>query len=374
MVGANLKAETMKLMEKRSALETEMNVIIERLCQPGGPGLSGNLVDSEGFPRSDIDIPVVRAERHRLAELRSDHKEITEKINQNIQVLHSARLAPNSSSPKDSGFLKCIFIAMIYHRVYVSQEEIISTQLLYFFLINLHGNDGVANNQNSVVGNTVPSASSHNVVVTYSPSSMDVDMIVSIPFAVVDEIADASPTAEDGLQLGDQLVKFGTVEYQVGENLLQKLASEAQANQGHAVPVVVMRQGAPINLSVTPRVWPGRGLLGYVCLFFFLYNAMHFMIESLLSMCSIQERFPKSKHGTSWTTATWSLNWVTAFFEAYAEIFYEIMVYLQFPDLITVSGITGKVVGFICQLQDSVSEMHFGIINCFFSLQESILV
>jgi len=47
MVGANLKAETMKLMEKRSALETEMNVIIDRLCQPGGPGLSGNLVDSE---------------------------------------------------------------------------------------------------------------------------------------------------------------------------------------------------------------------------------------------------------------------------------------------------------------------------------------
>ncbi|KAJ6994085.1 26S proteasome non-ATPase regulatory subunit 9-like [Populus alba x Populus x berolinensis] len=75
MVGANLKAETMKLMEKRSALETEMNVIIDRLCQPGGPGLSGNLVDSEGFPRSDIDIPVVRAERHRRAELRNDHKE-----------------------------------------------------------------------------------------------------------------------------------------------------------------------------------------------------------------------------------------------------------------------------------------------------------
>ncbi|KAJ6923662.1 26S proteasome non-ATPase regulatory subunit 9 [Populus alba x Populus x berolinensis] len=210
MVGANLKAETMKLMEKRSALETEMNVIIDRLCQPGGPGLSGNLVDSEGFPRSDIDIPVVRAERHRLAELRNDHKEITEKINENIQVLHSARLAT----------------------------------------------------KDSVVGNAVPSVTSHNVVLRDSSSSMDVDMMASVPFAVVDEITDASPTAEDGLQLGDQLVKFGTVEYQVGENLLQKLASEAQANQGHAVPVIVMRQGAPINLSVTPRVWPGRGLLG----------------------------------------------------------------------------------------------------------------
>ncbi|KAJ6382227.1 hypothetical protein OIU77_030806 [Salix suchowensis] len=209
MVGANLKAETMKLMDKRSALETEMNVIIGRLCQPGGPGLSGNLVDSEILC---VFVSI---------ELRNDHKEITEKIDENIQVLHSSRLAT-----KDSG------------------------------------NDGVSNHQNSVSGNAVPSATSHNVVLRDSSSSMDVDMMASIPFAVVDEIADASPTAEDGLQLGDQLVKFGAVEYQVGENLLQKLASEAQANQGHAVPVIVMRQGAPINLSLTPRVWPGRGLLG----------------------------------------------------------------------------------------------------------------
>ncbi|MCI73293.1 26S proteasome non-ATPase regulatory subunit 9-like, partial [Trifolium medium] len=34
-------------MDKRSALESEMNSIIARLSQPGAPGLSGNLVDSE---------------------------------------------------------------------------------------------------------------------------------------------------------------------------------------------------------------------------------------------------------------------------------------------------------------------------------------
>lgn len=47
MGGANLKAETMALMDKRAAMETEMNSIVERLCNPGGPGLSANLVDSE---------------------------------------------------------------------------------------------------------------------------------------------------------------------------------------------------------------------------------------------------------------------------------------------------------------------------------------
>lgn len=51
MVGTNLKAETMSLMEKRAAVENEMDAIINRLSQPDGPGLSGNLVDAEAFYR-----------------------------------------------------------------------------------------------------------------------------------------------------------------------------------------------------------------------------------------------------------------------------------------------------------------------------------
>ncbi|XP_009366172.2 26S proteasome non-ATPase regulatory subunit 9 [Pyrus x bretschneideri] len=217
MVRTNLKGETMGLMEKRTALEAEMNAIIELLTQPGGPGISGNLLDSEGFPREDIDIPAVRAERRRLAELRNDHKEVTEKLNRNIEVLHSARLIPKQSSLKDS--------------------------------------DG----QSASVGNVVASASSTNVH-TGSINAMDVDVIVSVPFALVDEIADESPAAEDGLQLGDQIVKFGSVEN--GDNLLQKLASEAQCNQGRGIPVILVRQGAQVNLTMTPRTWQGRGLLG----------------------------------------------------------------------------------------------------------------
>ncbi|XWS70406.1 hypothetical protein CRYUN_Cryun03dG0045500 [Craigia yunnanensis] len=221
MVGANLKSETMKLMEKRSGMEAEMNAIIEQLCQPGGPGLSANLVDSQGFPRADIDIPVVRAQRHRLAELKNDHEEITGKINFNIQVLHSSRL---TSTLKDSGI------------------------------------DGGSMNQNASVVSASASASLQNLVLRDSPSANDVDMISSIPFAMVDEIADASPAVEDGLQLGDQIVKFGNVK--AGDNLPQRLASEAQVNQGHPLPVIIMRQGALINLMVSPRTWQGRGLLG----------------------------------------------------------------------------------------------------------------
>lgn len=120
--------------------------------------------------------------------------------------------------------------------------------------------------------NDVASASS-NIVPRDSrdqtSSAMDVDVIVNRPFAMVDEIADASPAAEDGLQLGDQIVKFGNVE--AGDNLLQRLALEAQSNQGCEIPVTLTRQGALVNTKVTPRTWQGRGLLGYVSVLFLVF-------------------------------------------------------------------------------------------------------
>ncbi|KAI8017111.1 putative 26S proteasome regulatory subunit p27 [Camellia lanceoleosa] len=118
-----------------------------------------------------------------------------------------------------------------------------------------------SNNQDLSV-NVDTSASSHNVLHGNTISAMDVDVTVNIPFALVDEIAEASPAPEDGLQLGDQIVKFGNVES--GDDLLPKLASEALSNQDREIPVVVLRQGALINLTVTPRAWQGRGLLDVI--------------------------------------------------------------------------------------------------------------
>lgn len=221
MVGSNVKTETKCLIEKRDGIESEMDSIIARLCVAGGPGITGNLVDAEGFPRSDIDVPAVRADRLRLSELRNDHKDITNKINENIQVLHSARLVQKKTP---------VFVEY--------SKEGLRPRL----------------------ANTVASVSSQDAIPVDTHSFMEVDVDIGVPFAVVDEIADASPSAEDGLELGDQIVKFGNVES--GGGLLRRLASEAQSNQGHAVALVVLRQGVLINLAVTPRPWHGRGLLG----------------------------------------------------------------------------------------------------------------
>ena len=134
----------------------------------------------------------------------------------------------------------------------------------------MQDNNEGANNQDSSTASAAVSAPSHNVLPRDTLTTMDVDATVSLPFAVVDEIAEASPAAEDGLQLGDRIVKFGNVE--AGDNLLPRLTSEAQTNHGCPILVIVMRQGALINLTMTPRTWQGRGLLGYVLHFFFFFS------------------------------------------------------------------------------------------------------
>ncbi|KAK9930198.1 hypothetical protein M0R45_027245 [Rubus argutus] len=90
--------------------------------------------------------------------------------------------------------------------------------------------------QNALVGDASESTSSTNL---HKDSSNATNVHVSGPFTLIDEkheITDVSPTAEDGLQLQDQIVK-------IDDNFLQKLASEAQTNQDCALLVIVLRQG-----------------------------------------------------------------------------------------------------------------------------------
>lgn len=81
------------------------------------------------------------------------------------------------------------------------------------------------------------------------------------PFAVIDELSAGSPAAEAGLQLGDQLCSFGGVSR--GSHPTSTLPAVAGALvEGTTVKAVVLRQGAPLTLQLTPHKWFGQGLLG----------------------------------------------------------------------------------------------------------------
>ena len=62
----------MGLSQKKKEMEQEIAALEECLTAPGMPGLKGNLVDSEGFPRDDIDIPQITGMRGRMACLNTD--------------------------------------------------------------------------------------------------------------------------------------------------------------------------------------------------------------------------------------------------------------------------------------------------------------
>lgn len=109
-------------------------------------------------------------------------------------------------------------------------------------------------------------------------NSMDMGVVVrsSRPFAMVDEITKGSSAAADGLQLGNQIVKFGNMK--IGENLVQKLTTEAQINQSHAMLVVVMGQGVFINLTIKPNSWQCHDLLGTLHSNHILYFSLLFKL------------------------------------------------------------------------------------------------
>lgn len=96
-----------ELAKKKDEIEREVNELTEFLnsCGPD-VGISGKLVDSEGFPRSDIDIYAVRRARNRIAILNTDYSNVMKEIEKMLFDIHSKEktYVPVEKSDKN---LKC---------------------------------------------------------------------------------------------------------------------------------------------------------------------------------------------------------------------------------------------------------------------------
>lgn len=93
------------LMRQKEELEEEIMRITEALTTPApsgapAPGLHGNLLTPDGFPRADIDVHAVRIARNRLAQLQTDHKAVMAQIEQFLfSESPLARGAPDADGP-----------------------------------------------------------------------------------------------------------------------------------------------------------------------------------------------------------------------------------------------------------------------------------
>ncbi|KAJ7859427.1 hypothetical protein B0H13DRAFT_1640061 [Mycena leptocephala] len=83
------------------------------------------------------------------------------------------------------------------------------------------------------------------------------------PFTKVDGVSPGSPAAEAGFQREDLVVKFNSLTQQsFSSSSLTPLMDIVAAYENRSIPLKVLRSEQKVFLSLTPRAWEGRGLLG----------------------------------------------------------------------------------------------------------------
>lgn len=69
--------------------------------------MTDSLVDSQGFPRNDIDVYQIREARHKIIYLQNDLKEIMAAIERGLHEIHASSdvstASSHNASPKMSG-------------------------------------------------------------------------------------------------------------------------------------------------------------------------------------------------------------------------------------------------------------------------------
>jgi len=89
--------------------------------------------------------------------------------------------------------------------------------------------------------------------------------VIQTPFAKINSVAPDSPAAEAGMQKGDYIKKFGSVNA-LNHEKLKKLTELVSSNEGKPISVLLSRKetGSDVDREVTivPRLWAGAGKLG----------------------------------------------------------------------------------------------------------------
>ena len=217
------------LIARKDALEAEAALITEQLTASNMGGASGPLVDGEGFPRADVDVHATRTLRNRLAILNTDHRQLMDQIEKGMHELHAAASAggtaaagpaapPRPAPPRPTG-------------------------------------------APAPPPRVAPVASAAPMQVDSVAAALNGGAVHLAPFALVDSVDPAGPAASAGLQVGDELLRFGGVHAE-NHDQLRALARLTQRSEGDELPVIAQREGARVEPRLRPRTWAGPGLLG----------------------------------------------------------------------------------------------------------------
>ncbi|KAF2813093.1 26S proteasome non-ATPase regulatory subunit 9 [Mytilinidion resinicola] len=201
------KLSLMELIREKDRLEAELSAL-GSVLDSHGVNMNTGLTTFDGFPRADIDVAQIRTTRARIIRLKNDYKGIMGRIEKGLHAHHAAmaEAAQNGS--------------------------VASTSALE------------------------PAAGSSGAGT------------LEAPFAKVNSVVPGSPAESAGLQAGDSIVKFGTVDW-TNHDKLSKVAEAVSQNEGLPIIVKVLRvnisggRAQEVQMNLTPRKnWGGRGMLG----------------------------------------------------------------------------------------------------------------
>ncbi|KAL2845660.1 hypothetical protein BJY01DRAFT_214056 [Aspergillus pseudoustus] len=200
------------LMKHKENIEEELSALSSVLTSHG-VNMNTSLTTFDGFPRDDIDVAQIRTIRAQIIRLRYDHKEVMSSIEKGIHSHFAGLQRARDEAPATT-------------------------------------NTSVSTNQQS--GSNIPSAG----------------VSAPTPFAKVNNVVSGSPADQAGLQVGDKIRSFGSVNW-LNHERLSKVAEVVQRNEGRTIIVKITRNEAASgnnvdrDLELVPRRdWGGRGLLG----------------------------------------------------------------------------------------------------------------
>ncbi|KAI9835453.1 MAG: hypothetical protein M1819_002371 [Sarea resinae] len=202
-----------ELMAQKERVEGEL-IALSGVLDSHGVNMNTSLTTFDGYPRADLDIAPIRTTRARIIRLRNDYKTLMSRIEVGLHD-HFASLPATET--------------------------------------HLERDDAVAARDPHLPARSDPSPS-----------------LIETPFAKVNSVEPGSPAAEAGLKVGDEIRRFGSINW-INHEKLTKVAQEVQRNEGRPIMVKVLRRGSAEQLQaqeelqvqlVPRRDWGGRGMLG----------------------------------------------------------------------------------------------------------------
>ncbi|XP_001359015.1 26S proteasome non-ATPase regulatory subunit 9 [Drosophila pseudoobscura] len=204
--GITTKERLERLMAAKTQLEAQISKNGEILAANDNVGMTGPMIDAEGFPRNDIDIYQVRQARQTIICLQNDHKELMNQIQNLLNQYHS--------------------------EIATTDPELVNRASA----LELDSERGLGG------ANIAPP---------------DIR-----PIVVVNLVSPSSPAEEAGLRVGDNICRFGSVNSNNFKGDLGQIGEVTRNMQNQNVQLKVMRGDQLLDLLLVPKAWSGRGLLG----------------------------------------------------------------------------------------------------------------